>query len=229
MLVSALSAAIAMVAPAQLPPPGAPSDTIEQAIARTVADSMPDLRYPWRLNWGAFGVRGGRDVFWHLTGPDDQPLRPLPPGVHRRTGWITVRGGSGSVAVCGDAHRIGGMTISIASMWMGRGEHDVIAQLSLHRVRATLLETRDADLSRFDHPEAQTDGYYRDMINARPALQRWRLERDGHQPVDLAAVHTCTPPGTRHATHCWVTWQVTFLPDDPLPGADCPLPGRYGG
>lgn len=229
MLVPALAIAALWVAPPQAVAPGTPSDTIEQAVARAVADAMPDLRYPWGLNWSAFGVRGGRDVFWGLTGPDDRPLTPLPSGLHRRMGWITVRGASGAVAVCGDLERIGGLAISVGDLWLDRGERDVVAELALYGVRATLLETREADLSRSDDAEAHIHDYYRAMIGARPALRRWRLEQDGHEPADLSAVHDCTPPGTRHATHCWVTWRVAFRPDAPLPGADCPLPGRYGG
>lgn len=213
-----------------IPAPGTPSTTIEQGIARAIADALPNLRYPWQLNWSAFGVRGGRDVFWHLTGPDHRPLRPLPEGLHRRSGWISVRGRSGSVAVCGDAERIGGLSISVTDLWLDQGEHDVIAELSRHGVRAALLESRAADLDAVgDRDDGRGSAYYRSRIGARPALERWRLTRDGHEPADLAAVHACTPPGTRHATYCWVTWSVAFRPDEALAGADCPIEGRYGG
>lgn len=219
-----LSLTVFAAAPAHAQNPWEDAATVEQAVARAVSDAMAETRYPWSLNWSAFGIRGGRDVFWHLAPPNPYIPVPLPEGVHRRTGWISVRGRSGGVAVCGDAERIGGMSISVAGLWLGEG--DVIAELTARGVRSTLVETREAVIE--DDGEGRASGYYRDLIRARPALQRWRLEQADHDPAELSAVHACTPPGTRHATHCWVTWKVVFQPDDPTPGADCPVAGRYG-
>lgn len=219
MLLSAL--AVLSAAPAHAQNPWEDAATVEQAIARAVSDAMAETRYPWSLDWSAFGVRGGRDIFWHLAPPAPYTPVPLPEGVHRRTGWLNVRGRSGAVAVCGDAERIGGMAIQVADLW--RGESDVIADLAARGVRATLLETRSGAVDEDEHP------YYRDLILARPALQVWRLEQTGHEPAELRATHACTPPGTRHATHCWTVWRLVFRPDAPMTGADCPLPGRHGG
>ncbi len=126
--------------------PWEPSATIEQAVARTIADAQPDLRYLWALDWSAFGVRGGRDVFWHLAPPRTYERTPAPPGVTRRSGWLSVGGKSG-------------------------------------------------------------------LLARHPAFQSWRLERPGFEPVDLSAGYLCTPPGTRHATHCEMEWTVVFRPD----------------
>lgn len=218
----ALSAVLAVSGPVSAQHPWEDAPTVEHAVARAVADAMPETRYPWRLNWTAFGVRGGRDIFWHLAPPGYEPIRDLPEGVYRRTGWLLVNGRSGSVAVCGDAERIGGMAVSVADLWLD--EADVIEQLAARGVEATLLQSLEAEPPSDDvHPR------YDAMLRAHPALRRWRLEQAGRDPVLLSAAHACTPPGTRHAIHCWITWRVTFAPETPQPGADCPLPGRYGG
>lgn len=225
-----LALILTLAAPAQLSPSDAPSDTLEQAVARTIAEALPDLRRPWGLDESAFGVRGG-EMAWHMSGPNDPPL---PGGVYRRTGWITVRGASADVAVCGDGARIGGLAVSAAGLWLDRGERGLIAELAVLGVRADLIETQPADLARFADLEGVGGDRYRALVGARPALQRWHLEKPGHAPADLSAAHACTPPGTRHATHCRITWTLAFRPDDPipqdpLPGADCPLPGRAPG
>jgi len=90
--------------------PWEPSTTIEQAVARTIAEAQPDLRYPWALDWSAFGVRGGRDVFWHLAPPKPYELNRAPPGATRRSGWLNVRGRSGGVIAVGGHARVLGLS-----------------------------------------------------------------------------------------------------------------------
>lgn len=203
------------------PQPGQPSATVEQAVARAIADALPALRYPWGLDWSAFGVRGGRDVFWHLTGPAPYSSVPLPEGVHRRTGWFNVRGRSGSVDVCGDAERIASLTFSVSELWLGQA--DLIEELARRNVRATLAETRTADLSDAD-PRGDVGDYYREIVLARPAHQRWRLDRADHEPAILTADYVCSPPGTRSAVQCNMVWRIVFRPDEAEDRADCPLP-----
>ena len=216
-ILTAALAGLFLPAFASVQQPWDPAATVEQGIARAVADAMLDLRYPFRLDWGAFGVRGGRDIFWHLAPPGAHPLNPPPPGTHRRTGWLSVAGRSGDVVVCGDDERIGGMAVSVSDVWLGRS--DVIRELADKGVVATLVESREGDLG-----EPGTDAWpgatYRAEATRYPAHRLWRLEREGREPAVLIASYRCTPPGTRHATSCGMTWTVLFRPDDPLPGWD---------
>lgn len=202
--VSMLAAAV----PALAQHPGEPSATVEQAVARAIVDAMPDLRYPWALDWTAFGLRGGRDVFWHLAPPVPYHREPPPPGVTWRTGWLTVRGRTGDVRVCGDADRVGALHIGMSDIWLGEG--DLIQELEARGVRVVPTARRDAiALSAADGGS----DHYNALLTRRPALQTWRLERPGHEAVDLAAAWRCTPPGTRSATRCGTEWTIVFRPD----------------
>ena len=211
--------------PAFAQQPGEASATVEQAIARAVADSMPDLRYPWALDWSAFGVRGGRDVFWHLAPPVPYQPHPLPSGVHRRTGWLNVRGASGGVDVCGDVERIGALSFEITDLWLGQS--DVIEELASRGVTSALMESHEAVPPPLGSDDGGSDTHYRMLLSRYPAFRQWRLERPGHEPVTISAAHRCTPPGTRSATRCSMNWTVLFRPDERLPGADlCFAPTR---
>lgn len=211
---------VSAASPAFAQQPGEPSATVEQAVARAVADAMPDLRYPWALNWSAFGVRGGRDIFWHLA-PPGPGTTDAPPGTRRRTGWLSVSGRSGDVAVCGNDEQISGMAISVSDIWLGRS--DVIRELADRGVAATLIESREATLA-FD--DGSAGEHYLAHITRYPAQRRWRLEREGREPADLTAVFSCTSPGTRSATSCRMTWNVQFRPDESSPEQAHCLPGR---
>ena len=194
--------------------------TVEYAVARITADSMSDPRHAWSLNWGPFGVRLNRLVSWHLGEPDAELMPGPPEGVYRRPGWLTVNGRTGAVSVCGDADRVGGMALSMAALWLGEG--DLIEALTALGVRSTLLRSQPAAALEDVHD------HYNRLLGARPAFREWRLERDGREPVSLSETYACTPPGTRHATHCWVVWRITYRPDAPLPGGTCLMPGRQG-
>lgn len=224
-ILTAALAGLFIPAAAQAQQPWQSAATVEQAIARAVADAMPDLRYPFRLDWSAFGVRGGRDIFWHLAPPGTHPLNPPPPGTHRRTGWLSVAGRSGDVAVCGDDERIGGMAVSVSDNWLGRS--DVIQELADRSVTATLVESREADLGGLETDHGPAGESYHAVVTRYPAHRLWRLEREGREPANLIASYRCTPPGTRHATRCKMTWSVLFRPDEPLPGWEvCLAAGR---
>lgn len=224
-ILTAALASLYIPAVANAQHPWQPAATIEQAVARAVADAMPDLRYPYLLRWSAFGVRGGQDVFWHLAPPGAHPLHPPPPGTHRRTGWLSVGGGQGDVAVCGNDERIGGMAISVSDLWLDRS--DVIRELADKGVVATLMETRVADLDILETDHGPAGDAYHAEVTRYPAHRLWRLEREGREPADLTATYQCTPPGTRHATSCRMTWTVLFRPAEPLPDWDaCLAAGR---
>lgn len=210
-VVAAVLTGIPTVALAQVEP----SATVEQAIARAASDSMP--RSDGSLNWSAFGVWGRRDVFWHLNDPKPYHRVPLPEGVHQRTGWLQVGGRTGDVTICGDADRIGQMSIEVGDLWLG--ESDVIVELNALGVAATpdvsRTEVAAPDLTRDD--EGYVAPYYAEMINRYPARQVWRLEKSGAEPVELRVDYRCTPPGARSATSCDMTWSVLFRPDEPRP------------
>lgn len=211
--------------PALAQAPNEPSTTVEQAIARTVADAMPRTQYAWSLNWSAFGVRGGRDVFWHLADPKPYHPVPLPDGVHQRTGWLSVGGRSGGVTVCGDEDRVGLLSIDIADLWLGQS--DVISELSALGVAATPITPRGLNLQPAPEDLEDVHPSYTALINRHPASRAWRLEKTGLEPVELTADYRCTPPGTRHATHCKMIWSVLFRPDEREAGsAPCLPPGR---
>lgn len=216
-LIAAL-AALSAPAVARAQHPWEPAATVEQAIARAVADAMPDVRYPHRLEWSNFGVRGGRDIFWHLAPPVPRWLNPPPQGMHRRTGWLHVTGRSGDVVVCGIDDRIGGMAISVSDIWLDRS--DVIRELTDRGVTATLIESRETSLGEPASDDWLGDGSYTARVTRYPAHRRWSLEREGHEPVQLTADYRCTPPGARSATSCQMTWSVLFRPDEPLAGLD---------
>jgi hypothetical protein len=216
-IVTAALVSLAFPAIANAQHPWEPAATVEQAIARAVADAMPDLRYPYLLRWRAFGVRGGRDIFWHLAPPGPHPLHPPPAGTHRRAGWLSVAGGQGNVAVCGDDERIGAMAFSVSDIWLDRS--DVIRELADKGVAATLVESREADLG---EPGAENwpGRAYRDEATRYPAHRLWTLERDGREPAHLTAAYQCTSPEMKHAISCKMTWTVLFRPDEPVPGWD---------
>ena len=223
---AALFAAIALLTPSAVTPPanqhpGEPPATIEQAVVRAVSNAMPEAAYDWSLDWNAFGARVGRGVFWHLNAPESYRPHPLPAGIHRRTGWVSVNGRTGDVAVCGDADRVGRLSLTVSDTWLG--ESDVIAELAERGVRATLTEVMPAV------PPPESGPYYRTLIAREPARRTWRLEQDGREPVDLTAEWSCTPPGTRSATRCRMTWSVLFRPDERAAGTQpCLPPARPG-
>ncbi|MES2834771.1 MAG: hypothetical protein V4707_08700 [Pseudomonadota bacterium] len=191
--------------------PWEPSATIEQAVARTIAEAQPDLRYPWALDWSAFGVRGGRDVFWHLAPPKPYEPNPAPPGVTRRSGWLNVRGRSGGVIACGGDERVGALYIDIGDTWLG--EADLVAELRARGfavTETTMYPARPIG----DEDDGRGSAHYNSLLARHPAFQSWRLERPGFEPLDLSASYRCTPPGTRSATRCEMQWTVTFRPDD---------------
>lgn len=190
--------------------PWEPSTTVEQAIARTITEAQPDLRYPWALDWSAFGVRGGRDVFWHLAPPRPYEPDPPPPGVTRRSGWLNVRGRSGGVIACGGDERVGALHIEVADIWLGQAG----LATELEARGFTVMETaRREALPIGDEDDGRGSVHYNSLLRERPAFQSWRLERAGYEPVELSASYRCTPPGTRHATSCGMQWTVTFRPD----------------
>lgn len=218
--------ALLATTPALAQNPWEDSTSVEQAVARAIADAMPVSRYDWSLRWDAFGIRGGRDVFWHLYDPQPYYRTPLPEGVHKRTGWLSVNGRSGDVQVCGDADIISQLSFEVSDLWLG--ESDLIEDLAAQGVAATLTEDiarRPSLRDGFGDPH-EPGGYYEGLIGRHPALRTWRLEQAEHEPVDLNAVYSCTPPGTRSATRCWMVWTVTFRPDERAEGAEPCLPPR---
>ena len=213
--------------PAPAQNPWEDSATVEQAIARAIEDAMPSSQYAWSLNWSAFGIRGGRDIFWHLHDPEPYYRTPLPEGVHQRNGWLLVNGRSGDVTVCGDADVVSMMSIKVSDIW--QGQSDVIEELAARGVMATLtgeIEARawlddDSEDWEFDPTAYRWDGRGR-----LEASRTWRLEKSGLDPVELSAGQYCTPPGTRHATMCWSRWTVLFRPDERVDGSEPCLPPR---
>lgn len=222
-LASSVMVAVLGASPAAAQHPWENAATVEQAIARAVEEAMPGTTYPWSLDWNAFGVRGGRDIFWHLNPPQPNLRHALPEGVHHRTGWLSVNGRSGSVTVCGDADRVGMMTIEVNDIWLGQS--DVIAELEARGVAAVLVSEIPVrpELGTL-HEEFEPSPHYDAMVRRFPALRTWRLTKAGLEPVDLTATRRCTPPGTRSATQCWMKWSVLFRPDERDASAEPCLP-----
>ncbi len=197
---------------------------IEPLIAEAVAASMPDLRYPWQLEWRAFGTYASREIRWHLTpARPGYERNPPPEGVTRRTGWIS-NGATASVAVCGDDEEVGAMMIETSDLWLGDG--DLAPELAALGVSATLVE------SQAHHPitlaqQARADGWpdWARSVSDYPGYRVWRLQREGREPVLLTASYICTPPGTRHATHCSMAWTVEYRPASERRSEPC-LPGE---
>ena len=226
LLVSCALLATIGAGPAAAQQPWEGAATVEQAIARAVEEAMPETAYGWSLNWSAFGVRGGRDIYWHLNPPAPYLRRPLPEGVHQRTGWLSVNGRSGSVRVCGDADRIGMMTIEVNDIWLGQS--DVIAELEARGVAAVLVSQIPVRPElETSYEEFEPSPHYDALVRRFPALRTWRLTKAGLEPVDLTATRRCTPRGTRSATQCWMRWSILFRPDERDASAEpCLPPGR---
>jgi len=178
--------------------------TLEQGIAVAIARAMPDIRYPWQLDWSAFGNYASRDIRWNLTGPRDDARPSDSPRVTRRTGWIEVRGASASVAACGDDDRVGAMMIETNGFRVGDG--DLTAELAEAGVVATLLEQQDLPALLTEPGADDLPRGYAELASARPAYQLMRLEQSGREPALLSASYVCTPPGTRSATRCTIHW-----------------------
>ncbi|MBJ7483942.1 hypothetical protein [Brevundimonas sp.] len=197
------------------------ASTVEQAVARALADAMVHSRYG-QPTWAGFGVHGGRDVYWHLVGPTSDSPGP----VTRRIGWLAVGGKTGSVAVCGDATEIRAVTISVGDLWLASDD----AMMEAIAARAM---TTDLVIS-VEFPAVQEgddrNGYYGNLLRERPAYREWRVTRPEYAPAVLTAQRACTPPGTRSAPQCSMTWKLYRRPDysrdTRLPAEDCPIGGR---
>ena len=221
--------AISLAATQAASTPDADLPTVEQAIARAIAAAMPDERYPWQLEWSPFGSYASRDIRWHLVGPVAGYERsPSPPGVTRRTGWMTISGRSVSVAACGNDDRVGALMLETDDFWLH--DSDLGAELSDAGVTATLIEQRDrpALLDQVREEGRDIHPSYRAQVTAVPAYRLYRLERAGREPAFLTAEYRCTPPGTRSATHCGMHW-TTELRAGAAPRSElCVAPAQPG-
>lgn len=221
-LILALTAASsALSGPVSAQQPWELATTVEQAIARALADAMVHSRYG-QPTWAGFGVHGGRDIYWHLVGPTSASPGP----VTRRTGWLAVGGKTGSLAVCGDATEIRAFTISVGDLWLDSDE------AMMEAITAREMTTQLVTSRQFTALDGRDDrnGYYGNLLRERPAYREWRVTRPEYAPAVLTAQRACTPPGTRSATQCWMTWTLYRRPDfsreTGLPGEVCPI-GRW--
>ena len=196
------------------------ASTVEQAVARALADAMVHSRYG-QPTWAGFGVHGGRDVYWHLVGPTSDPPGPF----LRRTGWLAVGGRTGSVAVCGDATAVHAFAIAVSDIWLA-SEEAMMTALNARGITAELLMSQEfpSTLRNDDR-----NGYYGTLLRERPAYREWRVSRPDYAPAVLTAGRACTPPGTRSATQCWMKWTLYRRPDysrnTRLPTENCPTGG----
>jgi hypothetical protein len=217
LMILAALAAVAGSARAQTPDDYA--NSAETGAARAIAESMPDLQYPWQLDWGAFGVYASRDIQWHLWPPGPTE------GVTRRTGWMTVNGRSISVSVCGDDERVGALMLETSDIWLGDG--DLKPELEALGLTVRELERRERHpLFEVDPREGWEWPDWVGKVSERPGYRLYRLEQPGHEPAFLTASYLCTPPGTRHATHCSMTWTVELRAGDELRREHCIPPAE---
>ena len=221
-LILILAAALSTLSgPVSAQQPWELASTVEQAVARALADAMVHIRYG-QPTWTGFGVHGGRDVYWHLVGPTSGSPGP----VTRRTGWLAVGGKTGSVAVCGDATEIRAFTISVGDLWLDSDE----AIMGAFAARAMTTDLVTSVEFAVVQEGNDRNGYHGNLLRERPAYREWRVTRPEYTPAVLTAQRACTPPGTRSATQCWMTWTLYRRPDysreTRLPGEDCPIGGR---
>ena len=213
--------------PGQAQQPWEAAANLHQALARTIETALFREAYDNTRTWGGFGVRGGRDVFWHLFTPD-QAAATASEDRQSRGGWISANGASGNVLLCGDRDRVEQMDVRIDDLW-ARGE-DVPDLLRRRGVAVTPIETRaHPPLADVRADDGRTSDHYRRRLDAQPALRRWRLEAPQRLPATLTARHGCTPPGTRYATQCATLWSLRFAVGEPTETPiSCLGLGRYG-
>ena len=219
--------ALSMAASQTTSTSSADSPTVEQAIARAIAAAMPDERYPWQLDWSPFGSYASRDIRWHLVGPVAGYERsPSPPGVTRRTGWMTIGGRSVSVAACGNDERVGTLILETSDIWLD--DSDLSAELMHAGVIATLIQQRDrpALLDRVPEEDRDIHPSYLAQVTAVPAYRLYRLERAGREPSFLTAEYHCTPPGTRSATRCGMHWTTELRAGEVPRSEPCVAPAQ---
>lgn len=212
--------------PAGAQQPWEAAASLSQALARTIETALPRTGYDHTLTWSGFGVRGGHDVFWSLFTPE-QAADTASEERQSRGGWISANGASGAVHLCGGRDRVEQMDVLIDDLWAR--DEEVADLLQLRGVTATLIETRThRPLADIRADDGRTSDHYRGLLDARPALRRWRLEAPQRLPATLSARHFCTPPGTRYATRCATLWSLHFAVGDAAEtAAPCPGAGRY--
>lgn len=182
----------------------------ETAVAEAVAAVLPALDQPWRLEWSPFGAYAGRRIHWHLAGPATAMHDPAAsPAITHRRGWLEARGGSVAVSICGDEARVGAMTLETADIWLGDG--DLTAELQAFGLTLRPVVTDGGARARFPAKEAaEADPAWSRRASRLPASSTYALQSPDREPALLTAVYRCTPPGTRHATRCEMTWTVQF-------------------
>ncbi len=206
---AAVLAAIALPSAAQQDE-DAPT-SMEGAIARLMADSMPTERRPRARDWSDFERRNSADMVWSISPPND-PAEPRPGCAYSRTGWFTVRGASAEVQACGDIQRIEVLAVEVAGLWLGQTE--VIEELRARGVTSLLQHSVEASPPPLDGDNRRSNRHYRSFVSRYPASRRWRLERAGDGAATLTADWRCTRPGTRSATRCSMTWNLVFEHDE---------------
>lgn len=195
--------------------PWEPAASLNQALARAIETALPREGHDQALTWSGFGLRGGQDVFWHLLTPEHASEER-----QQRRGWISVQGASGDVMLCGDRVRVDQMDVRVVDIW--RESEDIPEFLRRRGVAVTLIETRPhVPLDDIAADDGRRSEYYRALLNAQPAVRRWRLEAPQRLPATLTARHGCTPPGTRSATQCMTLWSLRFADGE---AADRPIP-----
>jgi hypothetical protein len=207
------------VADAQTPAetPQEHANSAELAVARAIADSMPDLRYSWQLEWSPFGSYASNEIRWHLAPPSERDERdPRPSAVIRH-------GRSISVSICGDDERVGAMSLETSDNWLGDGE--LKPELEALGLSVTELERRERHpLFDFDPRRLEDWPGWIQQVSDRPGYRLYRVEQAGHEPAFLTAGYLCTPPGTRHATHCSMTWTAEFRAGEQPRAEPCVVP-----
>lgn len=208
-LLACIAALTLSAAPAMAQQPWERAANLEQALARIIDDALPRTDQDWGLTWRSFGLRGGRDVFWHMLSPEDA-REDLARDLHRRTGWLDAENGDADIVLCGDATTVQMLTLSTSSIREGRGDLD--AELSKRRIVATLIRHDRGRTSGNDFDlDLRHDDRDRTRLS-RSSHREWRIQAPGRHPATLIADHGCTPPGTRHATMCRTRWALIFTP-----------------
>lgn len=190
---------------------------LERAAEATLQAIPPADAEAWTTRWDATGIRmGGGPVTWHLAEPDS-PVEGVSPSSFRRTGWVSGRGRSFSVAVCGDAESVG----AIAFRFSGDQGDGFAAAFQARGVETELLESVRA-------PEIEDpwdDEDYEQWTSDR-ASARYALASSDHWSASLETRLRCTSPRSRAAQSCWTEARVVYAPDV-AGAAECVNPGSY--
>lgn len=142
--VVAALAALCLIAPASAQEEVDAPTQLDHAVARAIAVVMGETAYEsWTFQWGPLGVRGNREINWHLAGPDE---RADDRGVFKRNGWVHVEGSNVGVQVCGSAQDVRVLAFRDNRTTAERARRRLVAALQSAEIRVERIGDEEFEL-----------------------------------------------------------------------------------